>query len=240
MEQNLMVLKTQPKVFYKVAGVMAILIVFAALSDVITSIGVAAQDNRIIQIAEWFKLFQTNSFQAFSRLGVINIVTLSLGIPIYLAFNQVFSKDRPALAAFASILFFIGSAVYLSSNTVFAQFALSQQYAIATTAQRPLLEAAGFSLLSQGADLTPGTFIGLFLTQIAGLVITSAMLRKSVFGKWTGWAGLAGFSFMSVFFILAAFFPEHYTTAMMLAMPGGLILMAYHIMLARKFFLIGR
>jgi hypothetical protein len=219
---------------------MALLIALAGLIDAMTSMGIEARDNSTVNIIEWFTLFQTNRFAAFSSLGVINILTLSLGIPIYLAFIQAHRQDHPALAGLASILFFIGTAVYMSSNTVFSLFAISQQYAASPEAQKPLLEAAGRALLAQGADLTPGTFIGLFLTQIAGLVITSMMLRGNLFGKWIGGAGLAGFSLMTIFFILTAFVPAHYDTAMLVAAPGGLILITYQILLARRFFQLGR
>ncbi len=240
MYQTSIISSTQSKAIYKVAAVLAVLIVAVGLIDAITSMGRAAQDNRIIPTVEWFTLFQSSRFEAFSRLGVINVITLTFSIPIYLAFNQAFRKDRPALAALASIVFFIGAAVYLSSNTVFALFAVSQQYATATAVQKPLLEAAGHALLAQGADLTSGTFVGLFFTQIAGLLITGTMLRWSVFGKWTGRLGLAGFGLMSVFFILTAFFPARYDTAMVVAAPGALIMMTYQILLARKFFQMGR
>ena len=218
---------------------MAILIVLVGVTDVITSMGVTAQDNRTIPVIEWLTLFQSHQFEAFSRLGVINMLTLSLSIPIFLAFNQAFRKERPLLVAFASTLFFVGTAVYLSSNTVFALFAVSQKYAEISDLQKPILEATSQSLLEQGADLTPGTFLGLFFTQIAGLLITSAMLRGKIFGKWIGWIGLTGYSIMTIFFILTAFFPAHYAAAMLVAAPGGLILLIYQIMLARKFLQLG-
>ncbi len=240
MEQTMNVSNTQSKVFYKAAGVLAILIVLAGLTDAITSMGTAAQDNSTVRMIEWFTLFQTNRFAAFSRLGLINILTLSLSIPIYLAFTHAFQQHRPALAVLSSALFFIGTAVYLSSNTVFSLFAISQQYAVAAEAHKPLLEAAGRAVLAQGADLTAGTFVGLFITQIAGLLITSGMLRGEVFGKWTGITGLVGFSLMSVFFILTAFVPAQYDTAMLIAAPGALFMITYQILIARKFFQLGK
>jgi len=240
MDQPTMISDTNSKSLYRVAGMMALLIVLAGLIDAVTSMGIEARDNRTVPIIEWFTLFQTNRFAAFSSLGLINIITLSLGFPIYLAFSQAYRQDHPIPAGIASLLFFIGSAVYMSSNTVFSLFAVSQQYASSPAVQKLLLDAAGHALLAQGADLTPGTFIGLFLTQIAGLVITSLMLKGGVFGKWIGGAGLAGFSLMSIFFILTAFFPAYYDTAMMIAAPGGLILMAYQLLLARRFFQLAR
>jgi hypothetical protein len=240
MDQALIVSNIQPKTLYKVAGTMALLIVLAGLIDAVTSMGMEARDNSTVSIIEWFTLFQTNRFAAFSSLGMINIITLSLSIPIYLAFAQAFRQHRPALAGLASILFFIGTAVYLSSNTVFSLFAISQRYAAAAEAQKPLLEAAGRAVLAQGADLTAGTFVGLFTTQIAGLLITSGMLRGEVFGKWTGLAGLVGFILMIVFFILTAFVPAQYDTALLIAASGALFMLAYQILLARRFFQLGR
>jgi len=245
MDHPITISDTGSKALYRLAGVMALTIVLAGLVDAVTSMGIEARDNRTIDIIEWFTMFQTDRFAAFSLLGVINIITLSLGIPIYLAFNQAFRRERPAaaapaLAGLASILFFVGAAVYISSNTVFSLFALSRQYAEAPATQQPVLEAAGRALLAQGADLTPGTFIGLFFAQVAGLVIASLMLRGKTFGKWTGGVGLAGFSLMAAFFILTAFFPGRYDTAMLVAAPGGLCLMAYEIMLARRFFQLAR
>jgi hypothetical protein len=231
---------SQSKALYKTAGTTALLITLAGLIDALTSMGIEARANSTVNIIEWFTLFQTNRFAAFSSLGLINIITISLDIPIYVAFNLAHRKGRQGLTAFASILFFIGAAVYFSSNTVFSLFALSNQYAIASELQKPLLEAAGQALLAQGADLTSGTFIGLVLIQIAGLLITSLMLRGIVFGKWIGRAGLAGFSLMTIFFILTAFAPEHYTIAMAIALPGALTLMAYQIMLALRFFKLAR
>lgn len=228
------------KALYQVAGTMALLIALAGLIDALTSMGIEARDNRTVQAAEWFRLFQANRLAAFSSLGAINIITLSLGIPVYLAFNQAYRQQRPARVAFASVLFFAGTAVYLSSNAVFSLFALSQQVPAATAAQKPVLEAAAGALLAQGADLTSGTFPGLLLTQAAGLLMTSAMLRGSVFGRWAGRAGLAGFSLMIVFFSLTAFAPEHYAAAMLLAAPGGLLLTVYQLLLARAFFGLGK
>jgi hypothetical protein len=240
MNQTIHISDVQSKSLYRVAGTMALLIVIAGLMDALTSMGVEARDNRTVSILEWFTLFQTHRFAAFSRLGLINITTVSLCIPVYLAFNHAFRRDRPALVAFASILFFVAAAVYLSSNTVFSIFALSQQYLAAPEAQKPVLEAAGRALLAQGADLTPGTFLGLFLVQVAGLVMTGTMLRGTVFSKWTGRVGMVGFCLMAVFFILTAFVPDRYDTAMLLTVPGGLLLMVYQLLLARRFFDLGR
>ena len=241
MEQSNVETNAQWKTFYKTAASMALLIGLAGLVDTITSmLGGEARENSAISVVEWFTLFQNNRFYAFSYLGMINIITLSLGIPIYLALYHAHRRVQPAFAALAATLFCMGVAIYISSNTVFSLFALSKQYAAAAEAQKPILEAAGRALLAQGADLTPGTFMGFFFTQTAGLLITSVMLRGRVFSKWVAWVGLAGFVLTSIFFVLSAFVPERFDTAMGFAMPGGLLLLAYQIMLARRFFQLAR
>ena len=233
-------LPTHSKSLYRIAAVMAILIALAGLVDALTSMGIEGRDNSTVAVTEWFALFQTDPFEAFSLLGVINLVTLSLGIPVYLALHLAFQRNQPVLAVLAPVLFCIGTVVYLSSNTVLPLFAVSRQYAAADPAQKPVLEAAGRALLAQGADLTAGTFIGLFFTQLAGVLVAAAMLRSRDFSPWAGRVGLAGFSLMIVFFVLTAFFPHHYDTAMLVAAPGGLLLMAYQILLARRFVQLGK
>jgi len=221
---------------YKTAAIVALLIVLAGLIDVTTSmLGGEMRENSAIGIVEWFSLFQKRPFSAFSYLGIINMVTLSLSIPIFLALCRAHWKTQPAFAALAAAFFFIGVAIYSSSNTVFSLFALSRQYATAAEAQKPFLEASGRALLAQGADLTPGVFMGFFFTQMAGLLMTGVMLYGRVFGKWTAWVGLAGYILMSIFFVLTAFVPGSFNAAVAVSMPGGLLLMAYHILLGMGF-----
>ena len=223
------------KDFYKLAGIAALLIVLVGVLDIFLSIITGeAKANHIVTVSEWFDLFQSNRISALSNLGLINIITLTLGIPIYLALFNLHRKSNPAFVGLSAIFFFIGTAVYFSSNTIFSMLALSNQYALASEVQKPLLEAAGRAALSMGADLTPGTFMGLLLTQIAGIIITFIMLRGIIFSRWTAGFGLFGYSCMVVFFSITAFVPSIFYTAMMISMLGGLSLMAYHILFARK------
>jgi hypothetical protein len=229
--------ETSWKALYKIAGIMALLIVLVGLADIALSMmGGETRSNSAIAVTEWFSLFQSNRIAALSNLGLINIITLSLGIPIYLAMFGIHRHSNPAFAGLAAILFFMGAAIYISSNSVFSVLALSTQYAVATEAQKPLLEAAGRAALAQGADLTPGTFMGLFFAQIGGFIMAMVILRGGLFGKWTAWFGLFGFGCMILFFPLAAFAPEQFTIAMLISMFGGLALMVYHILLARRLF----
>lgn len=226
--------------FYKLAGTAALLIVLMGLVDTVLSmLGGETRENSAIPVTEWFALFQTNPITALGNLGLINIITQTLGIPVYLALFNAHRRGNPGFAALSAILFSMGTAIYISSNMVFSMLALSSQYAAATEAQKVLLETAGRAALALGADLTPGTFMGLLFTQTAGVIMALVILRGGIFSKWAGWVGLLGFSCMLLFFSLTAFAPALFTTAMMVAMPGGLLLIAYHILVARKLFQLG-
>ncbi len=225
------------KGFYTFSGVMALLIILVGLLDIVTSLGSSEiQANSAIGITAWFSLFQTDLLSALGNLGLFNILTLSLGIPVYLALFNIHKHIHPSFAALAAILFFTGTAIYLSSNTMLSMLALSQQYSTAADGQKLLLEAAGRALLARGADLAPGTFIGFLFTQSAGLIMALVLWKGGIFSRVTGWLGAAGFGIMLVFFTLAAFVPAQFNTAVMISAPGGLLLMVYQVLLARKFF----
>jgi hypothetical protein len=223
--------------FYKVAAVASLLIVLVGLVDIVTSMmGGEVRENSAVNMVDWFMLFQTNRLGALGNLGLFNILTLSLGLPLYLALFNIHRQTDPSFGGLAVLLFVMGTGIYISSNSIFSMLALSDQYAVASEAQKPLLEAAGRALLAQGADLTPGTFMGFFFTQCAAILMAFVLLQGGIFNKTTGWLGVAGFGIMLVFFFIAAFVPGQFNTAVMISAPGGLLLMAYQILLARRLF----
>lgn len=241
MRQNTETGEVRWKTFYQFAAVAALLIVVVGLMDTVTSmLGGETRVNSAVSVAEWFALFQSNRLGALGNLGLFNILTLSLGIPLYLTLCHLHWKNHPSFAALSLVLFAMGTAIYISSNTVFSMMALSDQYALASEAQKPLLEAAGRALLAQGADLTPSTFMGFIFTQSAALMMAFVLLRGGIFNKVTAWLGAAGFGLMLIFFIVAAFVPSQFTTAMIISAPGGLLLIAYHILIARRLFQLSR
>jgi hypothetical protein len=223
--------------FYRVAGGAALLIVLVGILDIVLSLFAGdARANSVISVTEWFALFQSRPVTALSNLGLINILTLSLGIPLYLALYNAHLRTSPGFAALAANLFFIGVAVYLASNTVFTMLTLSRQYAAAPQAEKALLEAAGRAALAQGADLTPGTLLGLCFAQLGGFIMALVLQHGKRFGQRAPWLGLFGFGCMLIFFPLAAFWPEQFNLAMLISLFGGLALMAYHILIARQLF----
>lgn len=231
------------KSLYKVGGTTALISVLLVLLDIIISILLPGGDKGpgTRTVIDWFTLFQNNWYHALRDLGFLNIVNLVLGIPMFLALYAAHRRVNRAYAALATIFFFFGGAVYISNNTVIPMFVLSGKYAAATTdAQRSLLAAAGEAMLARGADFTPGSFIGFLLPSIASITISFVMLRGGIFSKAAAYTGILGFVFLLIFTVWAAFVPVLFDVAMMIAMPGGLLVMAWYILIARRLFQLGR
>ncbi len=114
----------------------------------------------------------------------------TLGIPVFFALFGAHRRVNVTYAALAMVISFIGVAVFLATNRAFSMLDLSSQYLAATSdAQRAVLAAAGKAMLSVGQSHTPGTFLGFFLSEVAGMIISIVMLRGKVFNKVTAYVG---------------------------------------------------
>ena len=192
--------------------------------------GVAQASQRTITVADWFTLFQNNWFLGLRNLGLLNLIGEALLTPAFLAMYFALRRENEPWAALGAILFFMGMAVYLADNRAFAMFSLSGQYASAATeAQRPVLVAAGQTMLVEGLNR-----LGIFLIDLAGLVISAVMLKGRVFGKTVGYAGVVGNGLMIVFEIIQAFVPVWFHAGLYLAMCGGVAIMVWYVLVGRR------
>ena len=224
------------KSLYKISGVAAILIVLTALFEIIITFlpgGYVSSET----VSDWFTLFQSNWFLGLRNLGLLNIVMTTLGIPMFFALYTAHRNVNQPSAALALILSYIGVAVFYATNRAFPMLDLSNQYASATTdAQRTILLAAGQAMLSVGESHTPGTFIGFFLSEAAGIIISIVMLRSKVFNKPSAYFGILGFSLLLIFEICSSFVPTLSNVVLIFAMSGGLLSMVWYVLIARRLF----
>lgn len=231
------------KSLYKVAGVAALVAMFANVLDVVLGFG----ETDIIVFGtmtatDWFALYHENWFKGLYTLGFLNIIYMVCMVPIYFALYAAHRRKNGVYAALAMAVYFIGMAIYISNSAAIPMLVLSGKYAAATTdVQRALLAAAGEAVLACGEDFTPGSFIGLILGGIAAIMVSFVMLRGRIFGKATAWTGIIGFTFLSVFTILFTFVPAlYYITFYVFGMIGGLFALAWFVLVARRFFQLGR
>jgi hypothetical protein len=225
---------------YKVGGAAALTGVAVALIEVLITF-LPGGDVSPNTVFDWFTLFQDNAFMGLRNLGLLNILITALGIPIFLALYVALRRVNPTLRALAVISSFVGVAVFMATNRAFPMLELSKQYAAATTdAQRSVFAAAGQAMLSVGESHTPGTFLGFLLSEVAGITISLAMLRSKVFGKATAYAGIVGFTLFVIFEIISSFVPGASDVAMVLAMGGGLLNMAWYVLIGRRLIQLGQ
>jgi hypothetical protein len=229
--------------FYKLAAAAALLAVLVALADItLTFFPAGAEQPGTMTAVDWFELFETNWFFGLRNLGLLpNILTLCLLIPVYMALYTTHRNTNQTQAALALILCLLGTGIYLSNNAAFPMLALSAKYAAATTdAHRSLLVAAGEAILARGEDFTPGVFMGFLFGEVAMITISFVLLRGGIFSRATAFAGILGGIFLTVFTIWTTFIPVLFEIAMLLAMLGGLISIAWYILIARRLFQIAR
>jgi hypothetical protein len=229
--------RSQWNTIYKIGALAAIGAVLVGVAEIAITFlpgGNAPHET----VMDWFVLFQESPFMGLRNLGLLNIFLNALGILTYFALYAVHRKSvyHPH-AAIATIIAFIGIGVFFATNRAFPMLALSQQYTTATNdTQRAVLEAAGQSMLSVGQSHTPGTFLGFFLVELAGVLISIVMLRSQIFSKITAYAGIIGFVMLLVFEFFASFVAGLSVVTMMLAMFGGILSMVWYIMIARRLF----
>lgn len=234
---------TRWKGLYKLGAAAALTSVLLVVLDIFVGILVpgGAVEPGARTVHDWFALFQGNAYHGFRELGLLNVLNLILGIPLFLALYAAHRRVGRAYAALALALFLFGGAIYVSNNAAVPMYVLSGEYAAATTdVQRAALAAAGEAVLARGADFTPGSLPGFVLSSLGQIAMAIVMLRGGVFGRATAWTGIVGFSLLLVFTVWTTFAPGALETAMLIALPAGLLVMAWDVLVARRLFQLGR
>jgi hypothetical protein len=194
-----------------------------------------------VTVLTWFALFRDSWFLGLRNLGLINMIAAVLLLPAVVAFFGSLRARHEPWAALGLILSVVGAGVYLAGNTGLAMFALSREYAAATTeAQRTAVEAAGRAMLALGESHTPGTFVPFLLLQAAAILNSALMLRSEHFAHATAVAGLLGGSLLLAFEIVSDFIPALFAVSLFIAMPGGLLSLVWYVLAGRDLFRLGR
>lgn len=227
----------KPTAFFRIAGVSALLFTAVIILDIITSImsGEAAAPGSMTA-PEIFALYIADSYRAFQYLGLLNIIEQLLMLPIVFVFYISHRESHKNAAAFSFILYALSLAVYNANNAALPLWHLSAKYAAAASTLKPLITAAGESLLARGEDFTPGSLPGFILNCSGVLLMLSVMLKSGIFGKVPPVIGLIGTSFLTVYTVAATLVPQMYNTLMPMAMLGGMLMLAWYIMFAVKAF----
>jgi len=237
--KNVELSKLNRKRIYQIGGIAALLTVVVAFSEIVITF-LPGGNTPVETVLDWFTLIKNNWFMGLRNLGLLNIIMFVLGIPMYFALYTAHRKADKELGALATVISFIGVAVFFATNRAFAMLELSGQYAQATTeAQRSMVAAAGQAMLSVGKSHSPGTFIGFTLGELAGILMSVVMLRGKIFSKATALAGIIGFTLLLIFEVCTSFIPPLKGVAMIFAVGGGLLNVIWLILLGRRLYQLG-
>lgn len=227
------------KRIYKFGAVAAFIAMSANLADIILGFGGTNMVTYGTKSAvEWFAVYQDSWFRGVYALGILNIVYMVAMLPVYFALFGAHFEKQAIAAALTLIVFLTAMSMYISNNAAIPLLVLSGKYSLAATdLQRTILVAAGEAVLSRGEDFTAGSFVPLFLSGLAAICISIIMLRGGIFGKVNAWIGIVGFTFLSLFTIIATFVPALYSFAFyFLGSIGGLLALSWFALVARRFF----
>ncbi len=232
------------KGLYQVGGAAALVTAAMTVAGVVAYLAWPPPEDGTV--TAWFTLFQQNWLLGMLSLDLVMLVSYVALIPVLLALYVALRRASEALMALAATLGLVSIATYFASSRVFEMLALSRQYAAATTeAQRATLVAAGQSMLTTylgpfamaasgpGVNYQGTAFnVSFVLWATAGVMISAVILRSGVFGKATGYLGIAG-----NVATLGLFVPVFGVLLSLLSLP---LLLVWHIMIARGLFRLAR
>lgn len=228
----------QWKSMYKLGGITTILALTGILLDVIIGNLTGGNLSALPQTAvARFEQFHDNKFLGLYNLDFLNAIIQMILIPTFFALYAAHRKVNKPYALLALIIFLFGSALMVANNTALPMLELGNKYfASAIDSQKLLYAAAGESMLATGAHGSPGIFLGFFIPNIANLIISVVMLKGKIFSKTNSWLGIAGSILMMIYVVTVNFVSGAEKMATAIAMPGGLMLMAWMVIFATKLF----
>jgi len=227
----------QWKCIYRLGAIATVLVLIGIIVDIIVGNITGGNMNELPQTAvDRFQQFQSNKWLGLYNLDFLNIVDQLIFIPAYFALYAAMRHIRKAMSMLAVIVFMTGTVILVCSNVALPMLELSQKYFAGNEAQRLMYAAAGEGLLVQGTHGSGGVFFGFFIPNIAGLIISLAMLSGGVFSKTTAWLGIVGSLLLMLYVLMVTFIPSVETMATAFAMPGGLLLLVWMILFTIKLF----
>jgi hypothetical protein len=191
-------------------------------------------------VTGWFALLQSNTILGLALLNFFDIIDYILVGVIFLAVFAALWQDnkRPVAGALALVIGVIGIGVYSATNIALPMLSLSNQYASATAeAARASILAAGQALLLQN-NQGIGFYTGFALIAVATLIISTAMLRSSVFSNATGYLGILTSALDLAFCVASAVVPASavYFVGLALIPASGGVVVLYHAMVGWKLY----
>ena len=224
------------KSLYKLGGVAAFLVAALTLAEVVGFTFYPQPGT----VSEWFMLFQSNRIIGFLDFWGLEVPMYIMFTLVFLALYAVLRKANEGLMLIALTFALLGTGIFFATNNPFTMLSLSNQYAAATTdAQRATLLAAGQTVLANTSQRAAGGFnMGLFLVSVAGLIISSVMLRSNSFSRLTAYMGILTFA-LSLADYLRQALTSSVVITLLVVLPNVLFLVVWFILVGRRLYQLG-
>jgi hypothetical protein len=192
-------------------------------------------------VRDWFELFQGSPIIGIVDFWGLEMPMYAMFVLVFLALYVVLRKINKSGMTIALALALLGIAIFFSTNNPFSMLSISSKYAAATTdMQRSTLLAAGEAILANTNQRAVGDFnVGLFFVSIAGLIVSTVMLRATTFRRLTAYVGILAFGLSLADFLRQAF-TTSVTIALLLIIPGAFFLVGWFFFVSRRLLQLGR
>jgi hypothetical protein len=231
--------RNQFRSIYLIGAIATIIVLCGIVLDMIVGSIVTGGDiSSLPQTAiDRFNQFKNNWILGLYSLDLLNVIIQIITIPSIFAIYIAHKRIDNGYALLALVLFLIGTTVFISGNIALPMFELSEKYfSVISDAQKNLLAAAGESMLAKGAHGSLGVFIGFALPTFSSILISHVMIKGQIFTKANSYIGFVGNILLLLYIVMITFYPATKKIAVMIAMPGGLLVMAWMIMYMIKLF----
>lgn len=175
---------------HRLGGIAAILIAVLLIGELLVY-AVLPNPSTAVDCIEMFNKNHLVGLLHFDLLGMISYV---LFIPVMLSIFQLLRKQNEAIMLSATVLFFIGIAVFFATNTSFSMLSVSKQYALAETEMERTMLLSSYQTLLTIFNVQ-AFMISYVLVSLAWIMIGVVMLGSKVFSRFIASTGiLAGAS----------------------------------------------
>jgi hypothetical protein len=225
------------KNLYNLGSAAAFIVAVLTLGEVI-SLAFYPQPGTV---SGWFMLFQSNLIIGLLDFWGLEVPMYAMFIMVFLALYAVLRKASEGLMAIALTFALLGIGIFFATNNPFSMLSLSNQYSAATTdAQRSTLLAAGQAVLAGTNQRAVGGFnMGLFMVSVAGLIVSTVMLRSTSLSRVTAYVGILAYTLS-----LADYLRQALTTSVIITLlvilPNVLFLVIWFILVGRRLYQLGR
>jgi hypothetical protein len=232
--------ESQWKSIFVFGGIAGVFSLIAVMADIVIGSSMGGDLSALPQTAiDRFSQFQQNAWLGLYNLDLLNAINQLISIPVYFALYAAHRRTNKPYAFFGLIIFLLGTTIFVANNTALPMLELSTKYVFAVEPHKTLLAAAGEAMLARGEHGSLGAFFSFFLPTFSALIFSFVMLQGKVFSRTNSSVGILGNVLMMVYIFLVTFAPAVKEMALAFAMPGGLLLLAWMVMIIIRLFRLG-